>query len=462
VIAVSKIIVEADGAPLPADAAATIGQVRIQQRLSQPSVCEVTFFDPPRTFREAKAPSPGTSLKLIIRGREPALFDGEVTAVEHVYGPAKTCQIVLRGYDLLHRLRKRQPVRTHVQVTPAELARELTSDLGIDVSAEEDGPLVQRIIQSRQSDLDVLIEVTERNGIYFTLQEKALRLITFRGFGDPISLSLGESLMEARIAVNGHSSCRSVVTIGWDPARVEAHSGKANTPRSSRRIATEVDPEQVGGKGDRTLTDIPLQDDRQAEAFAQAFLDLRLAQEVTLWGIADGDPQLRPGTPVLVGGMSPSLDGQYTLVSVNHVIDGERGFISEISSSPPSPRTSSAGALALWGVVTKADDPEELGRVQVSLPAFGNIETGWIGVVAAGAGAKKGLVMIPDVGDNVLLISPQGDPAQSIVIGGLYGADGLPGGIARTPRRPFTLMSPGGQVIQHVFVLKMPAAVSLI
>jgi phage baseplate assembly protein gpV len=47
-------------------------------------------------------------------------------------------------------------------------------------------------------------------------------------------------------------------------------------------------------------------------------------------------------------------------------------------------------------------------------------------VVSAGGGKGKGLVALPDVGDQVLVLLPQEDPSLGVVLGGLYGSGGLP------------------------------------
>jgi len=324
---------------------------------------------------------------------------------------------------------------------------------GLSVESGADGPVWKRLIQHQQSDLDLLVEIAERCGLSFVARGASLCIFTLQGLGQAVPLALGDSLFEARIELNGNHACRAVSAKGWDHWRVEPRSGQARQARSGRRVAAEIAPSRVGATGERTLADLAVQDDSQADAYAQAELDLLAAQEVTLWGVAEGDTKLRPGTPVTIRGVADHLAGQYMLTAVNHTIDSNRGFISEISTSPPAPRHrrdgTGAGALAVLGVVTKIDDPERLGRVQVSLPAFGDVETDWIGVLSAGAGGGKGLVVIPEVGDSVLALCAQGDPAQCIVLGGLYGAKGLPDEVfAGGEVRRFTFLTPGGQGIR--------------
>ncbi len=94
------------------------------------------------------------------------------------------------------------------------------------------------------------------------------------------------------------------------------------------------------------------------------------------------------------------------------------------------------------------DDPEKLGRVRVALPALGEIETDWLGVMAPGAGGGKGFVFLPDVGDQVLVLFVGGEVRQGIVLGGLWGTKG-PGdyGVDGGSIRRFILGTPCGQKI---------------
>lgn len=198
-----------------------------------------------------------------------------------------------------------------------------------------------------------------------------------------------------------------------------------------------------------TLADELLPNDLHATAVAQAELDLRTAREVTLSGIAEGNTDLLPGSRVEVHGLAKSFSGRYVLTSVTHVINRRTGFVSEISSVPPSTEKRSTAANAIWGTVTNVDDPDKLGRVCVSFPSLGEIETDWLGVMSAGAGSGKGFVILPDIGDDVLVLCVGGDLAHGIVLGGLFGTKN-PGdyGVEGTSIRRYLLGTPGGQKIR--------------
>jgi len=449
VLGLPQVTLEAEGRALSAKDTRGLGEVRVQQRLSLPTLCELTFYDPPGPLDGASGLTPGTLLRVALSTHREPLFVGQVTAVEHVHSPADERQVRVRGYDLLHQLRKRQSVRAHVQVTPRDLARELVADLGLSVRAADPGPLWQKLVQHRQSDLELLQKVTEQCGLYLALREDVLHLLTLEGIGSPLSLTLGESLLEARVEVSGEPACRSVTATGWNPLYVEAYRGQTSSARVGREVAAAVSPGRVGGSGARDLPDEMVQSGPHVEAIAQAELDRRVAHEVTFWGMAEGDPRLRPGTPVEIEGVADHLAGRYVLTSVTHTINGHKGFVSELSTAPPPPRERASYTVAALGVVIQVNDPEGLGRIRLRLPTYRDVETEWVHVLSVGAGAGKGLMMLPDVGDNVLMLFSNEAPGQGIVLGGLYGMQGPPdSGVEGEAVRRYTLLTPGGHRIQ--------------
>lgn len=449
ILSLPAVLIEAEGIALSTADLTSLAEVRVQQRLSLPTLCELTFVDPPASFEDAARLAPGAALSVTIPAEQELLFAGQVTAVEHCYGPARSHEIRVRGYDLLHQLRKRQAVRAHVQVNTRDLAQELVADLRLTVQAAEPGPLWPRLIQHRQSDLELLQDVAERCGLYLALRGNILHLLTLQGIGEALPLALGETLLEARIEINADSVCRSVAAAGWDPSRIETHEGHASRARVGRAVAAEVTPSRVGASDKRDIVDESAPNDDHAAGIAQAELDQRAAREITFWGVATGDPRLRPGAPVEITGVAGAVAGRYVLSAVTHSIDAQRGFLSELSSYPPIPRARAHSAVATPGVVTQIDDPDKLGRVRVSLPTYANVETDWMGVLSAGAGKGKGFMTLPDIGDSVLVLFAHEDPGQGIVLGALYGAQEPPDvGIDAGAVRRYTLLTPGGQRIR--------------
>ena len=391
--------------------------------LSQPTVCELVFRDPPGPLAIDSALQPGTMIRVLVRGQRIPLFVGQVTAVEYKYEPSGGREFRVTAYDLLHRLRKNGSVRAHVQVTLDDLARELASSQGLSVQSHGNAPLVQYLIQHRQNDLELLAGTGGAQRLVACVREDTLHIFSLAGIeGNSLTLTLGDTLLEASVQVNADLVVGEVAAAGWDTARIEAHTGTITSARSGRNVDAGVAPGDVGADGSISLIDLGVEDTAQAEALAQAELDRRTAQQVTLRGTAQGDTRLRPGACVEIKAIAPPIAGTYVLTQVTHTINQQVGYISEVSSEPPSLRARPRSTIATPAVVTQIDDPEGLGRVRVALPSFENVNTDWINVVSLGAGSGKGLMIQPDVNDDVLVLLAHEDPAQAVVVGGLYGA----------------------------------------
>jgi uncharacterized protein involved in type VI secretion and phage assembly len=99
-----------------------------------------------------------------------------------------------------------------------------------------------------------------------------------------------------------------------------------------------------------------------------------------------------------------------------------------------------AGDLPLhrpWGLgaaylaeVVSVRDPENIGRVQVRLHGWDGVEGQdapvWARVAVPFAGSSRGALLIPDVGDEVLVCFVAGDPRMPIVVGGLWSGSQTP------------------------------------
>lgn len=79
------------------------------------------------------------------------------------------------------------------------------------------------------------------------------------------------------------------------------------------------------------------------------------------------------------------------------------------------------------GLVTQNNDPEGLGRVRVSYPWHDQPrESYWARLASPMAGKDRGLVLIPEVGDEVLLAFERDDLRFPFVLGALWNGQDQP------------------------------------
>lgn len=97
----------------------------------------------------------------------------------------------------------------------------------------------------------------------------------------------------------------------------------------------------------------------------------------------------------------------------------------------PHHRSNSTGVIrgAVVGLVTNNKDPDNRGRIKVKFPWLGDeIESNWARVACFYAGPERGGYIMPEVGDEVLLMFERGDPATPYMIGGLWNGEDTPPG----------------------------------
>jgi phage baseplate assembly protein gpV len=232
-----------------------------------------------------------------------------------------------------------------------------------------------------------------------------------------VQLHYGQSLYEATAEANVDRVARTVTAYGWHHQRAEGIEATANRPRTGPDVPLRVDPSQGYAL---SLVDQSAEDEDDLAGIAQSTLDASAARTVTLRGVAAGDARLRAGTRIRVTGLADEIDGGYVVCSAVHTVDAN-GYQTEFSTEPPPAPKHHLGASVTLGRVTAVDDPDGLGRVRVCLPALGDLDVGWLGVLCPGAGRGRGLVALPDVDDTVAVALPHAAPEQGVVLGALFG-----------------------------------------
>jgi phage protein D len=442
IAAVPRVSLEVNGRAVTPQVLLKLSDVTVQQQLSAPAFCELTFSEDDAESGFGRWLVPGASIRLGTGEPQATLFDGEVTAVEWTRRSSGGGALRVRAYDRLQRLRGRQPVRVHVQMTVLDLARELTADTGLSVRGPERLPVWPRLIQYRHSDLDLLVLLAARCGLYLFAHDGTLAVQPLTGDGPTRRLVLGDNLLDARAGIDSAAALGSVSAFGWDPARFLTYDAASQQASDGLRgSAADI--------GERTLTHQTAADAAHLTAAAQAAFDWRAAGVASFAGVCEGDPCLRPGASIEVHGVAPGGDRSYVVTHARHTIDRRSGYVTELGTEPPAFPAETAGVLAVPGIVRSIDDPDRLGRVRIALPTIAGLETDWLSVLAAGAGAGKGVMVLPDAGDQVLALVSADNPATGTVIGGTYGSAGIPdAGIEDGAVARYTLQTPAGQRIE--------------
>jgi len=125
--------------------------------------------------------------------------------------------------------------------------------------------------------------------------------------------------------------------------------------------------------------------------------------------------------------------GTYRIIKVRHTIDQNNRYVSEFEGIPadlefvPIPDIKLPLAESIRATVIKNNDPLGQGRVLVEFPfAQDRVNTTWLRVMTLDAGSSnevsknRGMVFIPEIGDQVMIGFEFGDPNRPYVMGSLF------------------------------------------
>lgn len=99
------------------------------------------------------------------------------------------------------------------------------------------------------------------------------------------------------------------------------------------------------------------------------------------------------------------------------------------------------------GTVTNNIDPQQMGRIQVSVPAvLGDGRLSWAMPCVPFAGSQMGVYVVPSVGANVWVEFEAGDPDYPIWSGGFWTVGETPAlALAGNPASPSIVLQTNGQ-----------------
>ncbi len=423
-----------------------IQSVEFESTFTRPDLCVITVHAPEvSTANPLPTVNPGDLLDLAVERpgtQATALFTGDVNSVELV-GRTGASSFVIRAYDKRQRLYRGVNSRVFLDMTHSDVMSQLFRSSGLSTSLTATRGAAKYLAQNAVSDGDYLEQllrevghVSVRDGT--TVSCKPLHALNT----DVGELEFGNNLESYSFRITAESWLSKVEYTDWDPVKKKEIIG---TGAATRVIVGD----QKTDNGNRILgqakTSVPrlAMDQATAEAGAQAAFDRTLTGSRQLEGSCDGNENLVPGGIVTIKGINPTFNGPYRLSMVRHRWDQQTAFVTEFACNTAGDTSitslladaSDAGpASGLGGrmggvapaIVTDTDDPEDLGRVKVEfpwMPKAGGSRFGsdWLRVVMAGGGASgKGLYVIPEVDDEVLVAFEHGDVRRGYVLGGVY------------------------------------------
>jgi len=209
-------------------------------------------------------------------------------------------------------------------------------------------------------------------------------------------------------------------------------------------LGSNVVEKAFGEAGVLNVTQHPVTSQSEADALAKAIFGELTGGNLQAEGVAIGNPKLTAGCKVKLKALGSKFSGEYFVSHTRHTYDSDDGYLTEFTISGSNPDTfvdllfggsgsnpgmSGNGAPqgVVVGIVTNNKDPDGQGRIKVKFPWLSSDEeSNWARIASPMAGKDRGLFILPEVNDEVLVMFEQGDVNHPYVIGSLWNGTDKP------------------------------------
>ncbi|MFD6437458.1 VgrG-related protein [Streptomyces venezuelae] len=440
---------EIGGSVLPDKLAVLLVEGWVDASVNVPSAFQLTFVDEGGDILE-KFPQIKVGAKAVlcpftdgVRGKP--MLTGEVTALE-VDADAGGKQLVVRGYDPGHRLLRNRRVKGFPNMTASDIVRRVAAANKVKLGKIESTPTVYELAtQPNITDWDFLSRLAQENDTHLSFDEDGklcfAKLAPASGAPSdstpaaqsPYVLEFRHNALHSRVAVTAAGQVATAGVRGWDMRAKRALSAQSPAV-SSKDIVADITPAQLSqpfGKAELTDTSWPYTTQAQVTHAARSLADDVAGSFAEVEVAVTGNPDLRPGRPVALKGAGFPFEGKYTATGVRHLFESGRPFTTWLTVSGRQFRSlyglASGGADAAppmpgvaMALVSNAKDPLRLNRVKLRFPWLSDTyESDWCRIAQLG-GVRGGGLMMPEVGDEVLVAFDRGSLEHPYVLAGLY------------------------------------------
>ena len=370
------------------------------------------------------------------------LLRGEITAIETHFTERTQAPIIVRGYDISHRLYRGRYNRSFQNMTDSDIVQRVVKEVGIEIGAiDSSGAPHDYVFQENQTNLEFLRERSTRIGFELFIRDGKLNF--HKPKPNPtqsLKLEWLKDLHSFRVRVTSAEQVKAVEVRAWDYSTKRSIIAKAQ----SEQVITQTD----NGNGSSNSTfngqpssptmivvDQPVFQAKEADVMAQALCDRLGGQFIYADAKSEGNPEIRPGRVVDLRDLGPH-SGKYYITETRHVYV-ERVYTTEftvrgmqsgnlLATIAPSHQLQ-PGQTFLVGIVTDNEDPQGWGRVKVKFPTLTEDHaSNWARMVSMGAGANRGFDCLPEIDDEVLVAFEHGDIHRPYILGGVWNGQDTP------------------------------------
>lgn len=382
---------------------------------------------------------PGNDIELKIgyRSDESTIFKGKVTGQSIKARSNGNSILSVECADPAVMLTRTTKSRYFYDISESDAFEQIISEYSeLNADVESTPYTHKELLQFQSTDWDFILSRADINGLFCMVEAGTVSIKKPDFSQEPVeTVSYGNNLFEIDAEIDATTQWNSVKGQTWDYSKtesseVEATSASPITPgnMSSEELSSTL------GNGDTLLRSGAKIPSEILQSWANA---KRMKHELAkVRGRAQmrGLPTVKPGMVIELAGVGGRFNGNAFVSGVKHgfykgewLMDVQFGIAPEwfsrqynISEDPAAGMLPSVSGLQI-GLVTQIEsDPQGDDRILVRLPMIDTEEQGiWARLATPGAGNNRGVIIRPEIEDEVVVGFIHGDPNHPIILGAL-------------------------------------------
>jgi phage protein D len=418
-------------------------EVKVVDSLTLPDMALVRLSDPKGENIDSQPLQLGKDLEIKVAATgdraTTRIFKGQIAAVEPEF-TANGCIISIRAYDKAHKLNRERKTRTFQQMSAGDMVKKIANEAGLTPKVTSTNVVHEFFQQSNETDWDFIWRLALMHDYEVVVDDTSLEFRPANTAGGAaLALKWQDTLISFRPRMSGVQQPKTVNVRAWDPKAKKVVNGTAasGVTTSTAGVTRASVSNDLGG-GTTAVTDRVAANNGEANAIAKATLNRLSDAFYEADGVAFGSPKIKAGAKVKVEGVGQKFGGTFTVTSSTHSYRGTTGYQTSFQISgrssrtllelmrPPKERDWSASLVV--GVVTNNNDPDQMGRVRVKFPSLSDSEeSAWARIATPSAGKARGLLMLPQPDEEVIIGFEHGDTRRPIVVGSVFNGKDKPG-----------------------------------
>jgi phage protein D len=431
------------GSPLPAPFRQVTTEVKVVDSLTLPDMALIRIIDAKGENVDSHPLQIGKEIEIkasaVTDRVTTSIFKGQIAAVEPEF-TASGCTIAVRAYDKAHKLNRVRKTRTFQQMSASDMINKVARENGLSADSTSTTVVHEFFQQSNETDWDFAWRLALMHDYEVVVTDSKLEFRPAnKTSGAPVPLKWQQELISFRPRMSGVQQPTAVNVRAWDPKGKLKVNGSASGAETSSRPGVQRSKvaNDLGG-GTTAVTDRVAANNSEANALAKSTLNRLADAFYEAEGVAFGNPKIKAGAQVKIDGVGQSFGGTFTVTSTTHTYRGTTGYQTAFTISGRSSRTllelmrppkeRDWSAQLVIGVVTNNNDPDQMGRVRVKYPSLSDSEeSAWARIATPSAGNGRGILMLPQPDEEVIIGFEHGDTRRPIVVGSLFNGRDKPG-----------------------------------